>query len=111
MPGNRTESTSKLSDIFIRFCSYKVVLINDIKQAFLNVSVKEPDRDFLQFLWVKDISSEKIEIIVCRFARVAFGTTASQFLLAVSIHKHLLTYENVDQNFVEKFLANFLCRW
>ena len=86
------------------------MLINDIKQAFLNVSVKEPDRDFLQFLWVKDISSEKIKIIVCRFARVAFGTTASQFLLAVSIHKHLLTYENVDQNFVEKFLANFLCR-
>ena len=26
--------------------------------------------------------------------------------MAFSIHKHLLTYENVDQNFVEKFLAN-----
>ena len=76
---NQCPESSKLSDIFIRFCSYKVVLINDIKQAFLNVSVKEPDRDFLQFLWVKDISSEKIKIIVCRFARVAFGTTASQF--------------------------------
>ena len=37
---------------------------------------------------------------------MAFRTTASQFLLPVSIHKHLLTYENIDQNFVEKFLAN-----
>ena len=65
------------------------------------MSVKESDLDFLRFLWVQDISSDKIEIIVRRFAIVAFGTTASQFLLAVSVHKHLLTYENV-----EKFLAN-----
>ena len=65
------------------------------------MSVKESDLDFLRFLWVQDISSDKIEIIVRRFAIVAFGTTASQFLLAVSVHKHLLTYENF-----EKFLAN-----
>ena len=32
---------------------------------------------FLQFLWVKDISSDKIQIIVCLFARVAFGATPS----------------------------------
>ena len=53
------------------------------------MSVKESDRDFSR-LWVKDIRSDKIEIIVRRFARAAFGNTASQFLLAVSIHKHLL---------------------
>ena len=106
MPGNRIESTSKLIDILIRFRSYKVVLISHIKQAFLNVSVKKPDRNFLRFLWVKDIISDKIEIRVCPFARVAFGITASQFLLAVSVHKHWLTYENVDQNFIEKFLTN-----
>ena len=98
----------KLIDILIRFRSSKVALISNIKQAFLNVSVKESDRYFLQFLLVKDISSDNIEVIVRRFARVAFGTTAAQFLLAVSIHKHLLTYENVDRNFVKKFLAN-LC--
>ena len=26
--------------------------------------------------------------------------------MAGSIHKHLLTYENVDQHFIEKFLVN-----
>ena len=71
------------------------MLISHIKQAFLNVSVKKPDRDFLRFLWVKDIISDKIEIRVRPFARVAFGTTASQFLLAVSVHKHWLTYETL----------------
>ena len=40
----------KLIDILIRFRSYKVVLTSHIKQAFLNVSVKKPDRDFLRFL-------------------------------------------------------------
>ena len=30
----------KLTDILIRFRSYQVALISDIKQAFLNVSVK-----------------------------------------------------------------------
>ena len=75
----------------IRFPSYGIALISDIKQAFLNVLVKESDRNFLRFLWVKDISSDKIEIIVRRFTRVAFGTTASHFLCAVSIHKYLLT--------------------
>ena len=37
----------KLTDILIRFRSYKVALISDIKQAFLNVSVKGSDRGFL----------------------------------------------------------------
>ena len=106
MPGNRTESTSKINWYFNKIFSYKATLISDIKQAFLNVSVKESDRDFLWFLCVKNISSDRIEIIVRRFARVRCGTIASQFLLAVSIHKHLLTYENVDQNFVEKFLGS-----
>ena len=96
----------KLIDILIRFCSNKVGLISDIKQAFLNVSVEKSDRDFLRFLWVEGISSDNIKIVIRRFAGVAFGTTASQFLLAVSIHKHLLTYKNVDQNFVGKFSAN-----
>ena len=36
----------KLIDILIRFRSYKVALISDIKQEFFNVSVKESDCDF-----------------------------------------------------------------
>ena len=61
------------------------MLISDIKQAFLKVSVKESDHDFLYDFYElassdkinNDISSDKMEIIVCRFARVAFETTAS----------------------------------
>ena len=43
----------KIIDILLRFHLNKIALIRDIKQAFLNVSITESDRDFLQFLWVK----------------------------------------------------------
>ena len=56
---------------------------------------------FFDFYRLKTSVVDNIKIIIRHFARVAFGTTASQFLLAVSIHKHLLTSKNVGQNFVE----------
>ena len=67
----------RLTDILVRFNSYKVAYISDIKQAFLNVSINESYCDFLRFLWVKDISSDPFEILVRRFTRLAFGTTVS----------------------------------
>ena len=93
----------QIIDILLRFRLNKIALISDIKQAFLNVSIPESDRDFLRFLWVNDINSNETEIIIRRFA---FGTTASQFLLASAISKHLSQYEKTDPLFVEKFLKN-----
>ena len=45
-------------------------------------------------------------MIIPRFTRVAFGTAASQFLLASAISKHLSQYEKTDPLFVKKFLEN-----
>ena len=70
----------QIIDILLLFRLNKIALISDIKQSFLNVSLPESDRDFLRFLWVNDINSNKTEIIIRRFTRVALGTTASQFL-------------------------------
>ena len=96
----------QIIDILLRFRLNKIALISDVKQAFLNVSVPESDRDFLRFLWVNDINSNETEIIIRRFTRVAFGTTASQFLLASAISKHLSQYEKTYPLFVKKFLEN-----
>ena len=38
--------------------------------------------------------------------RVAFGTTASRFLLASATSKHLSQYEKTDPLFVKEFLEN-----
>ena len=85
----------QIIDILLRFRLNKIALISDVKQAFLNVSIPESDRDFLRFLWVNDINSNETEIIIRRFTRVAFGTAASQFLLASAISKHLSQYERL----------------
>ena len=55
----------------------KITLTSGIKQAFLNVSIPESDRDFLRFLWVKYNNLNKTEIIIRICTRVAFGTKAS----------------------------------
>ena len=98
----------QIIDVLLRFQLNKIALTIEIKQAFLNVSIPESNRNFLQFLWVNDINSNKIEIIICRFTRVAFVTTASQFLLVSAISKHLSQYEKTDPLFVKKFLENLL---
>ena len=45
-------------DIFIRFRIGGVDLVEDMKQAFLNIELDEGDRDFLSFLWMKNISEK-----------------------------------------------------
>ena len=96
----------QIIDILLRFQLNKIALISDIKQAFLNVTIPESDRDFLRFLWVNDINSNETETIIRIFTRVVFGTTASQFLLASATSKHLSQYEKTDPLFVKKFLEN-----
>ena len=48
-----------LYDILIRFREKRVALVGDIEKAFLNIVVKERDRDCLRFLWVKSVDSEQ----------------------------------------------------
>ena len=92
--------------ILLRFRLNKIALITDIKQAFLNVSIPESDRHFSRFLWANDINLKEKEIIIRRCTRVAFGTTASQFLLASAISKHLSQYEKTYPLSEKKFLEN-----
>ena len=41
----------QIIDILLRFQLNKIALISNIKQAFLNVSIPESDRDFYDFYW------------------------------------------------------------
>ena len=73
----------QIIDILLRFRLNKTALISGIKQAFLNITMPESEREFLRFLWINGINSNETEIIIRRFTRVVFVTTASQFLLAL----------------------------
>ena len=83
---------------------YKIGLISDIRQAFLNIGISEEHRDFLRFLYFDDVFSKDPIIVIFRFLRVVFGLTSSPFLLNGTIKVHMLKYIDVDRDFVEKFL-------
>ena len=67
-----------------------MALVGDLKQAFLQVRIKEADRDALQFHWKPD---ELSELQTLRFTRALFGLTCSPFLLGGVIEHHLETWK------------------
>ncbi|XP_028416058.1 uncharacterized protein LOC114539642 [Dendronephthya gigantea] len=96
-----------LYSILIRFRENRIALVGDIEKAFLNVEVDKADRDCLRFLWVNDIESDKLEIVVYRFCRVVFGVNASPFLLNATLRHHLTKYNEIDAAFVRKLQESF----
>ena len=96
----------KIIDILVRFRAYKYALISDIKSAFLNIRVCENDRDFLRFLWIKDLESMNPEIITKRFTSVLFGLAPSPFLLNATVTVHMEKYLETYRDIVIKFLRD-----
>ena len=89
-------------DVLMRFRVHPIVFIADIKQAFLRVGVREGDRDFLRFLWIKDIKSENPIIEAYRYNTLVFGLTCSPFLLNATLKHHLNKYKSLNKNEVEQ---------
>ena len=83
---------SLVYDILLRFRLHKIVSISDIKQAFLNVGIREEDCDYLRFLWFKEIFPENPQITVYRFLRVVFALICSPFLLNATVKHHASKY-------------------
>ncbi len=66
---------------------HPVALSGDLKQAFLQVHVREDDRDALRFHWLKDLTTRKVKTL--RFTQALFGLSTSPFLLGGVIEQHL----------------------
>ena len=70
-------------DILIRARMSTDILLGDIEKAFLQVGIKEEDRDAFRFLFKKDGKEE-----LFRFTRVPFGAEASPFILGATLQYH-----------------------
>ena len=90
-------------DILLRFRLHEIALVGDVEKAFLMISVSEPDRDALRFLWINDVDGPQSDVTVLRFTRVVFGVSASPFLLNATIDHHMKKFESTDGEFVKKF--------
>ena len=79
-------------DILVRNRMRPITLAGDLKQAFLQIRVREADRDALMFHWVVDKDSKKVETL--RFTRVLFGLCQSPFKLGGTLEQLLTNMEN-----------------
>ena len=89
-------------DVLVRFREHKVVLVREIQKAFLRIEVNREDRNYLRFLWVKNVLAEEPEVEIFRFCRVIFGCGPSPFLLNVTLRHHFCKYADDDPQFVRK---------
>ena len=82
---------NKLWDVLVHQRGYPVVISGDIQKAFLQVRVRESDRDALRFHWKCE---EDSQLETLRFTRALFGLAPSPFLLAGVIEQHLGSWED-----------------
>ena len=78
-------------DILLRARFKPVYLAGDIKQAFLQIVIREAERDALRFFWVDNLENKKTEIY--RVTRALFGLGSSPFLLGGTLQQHFETFE------------------
>ena len=76
-----------------------ISLAGDLKEASLQVRIREEDCDTLRFHWIKDMQQE---VEVLRFTRALFGLTQSPFLLGGTLEQHLLSYDGHHAEIIEE---------
>ena len=90
---------NQLWNILVRARFYPILSTSDIEKAFLQIRIREQERDSLRFFW-RSPGSE--ETIVYRFTRALFGMTCSPFLLGGVINEHLRRWETKYPNLVKE---------
>ena len=96
-PGFGTNSWKSLTKPGVTKFAYKDLSIGDLQKAFLQVRIKEEERDALRFHW-KFKGHSEIETL--RFTRALFGLTSSPFLLGGVIEQHLKVWEGRESELV-----------
>ena len=95
----------RIFDIIIRLCFKKIVLLADIRQAFLNIEIREEDRDLLRFLFFDKNDHSKIKTY--RFKRGCFGVTSLPFMMCATIQYQMNCLKK-DQPDLLQLIEQFL---
>ena len=70
---------NQLWAVLVRAQFQPVLTTGDMKQAFLQVRIREEDRDAMRFHWIADHETRRVETL--QFTRALFGLSSSPFLL------------------------------
>ena len=94
----------KLWSVLIRNRFHAVAVAGDLRKAFLQVRIRETERDALRFHWIVNKHYKKVETL--RFTRVLFGLAPSPFLLGGVIQQHLETWKTCLPESVSEVLKS-----
>ena len=81
---------NSLWDILIRSRFRPILLCGHVEKGFLQISIRESERDMFKFHWVKNSDPSVIEIN--RFTSLVFGLTQSLFIVEVTLKEHFGYY-------------------
>ena len=83
--------------LLLHFRTKRIGIIADIEKAFLQVGLKEQDRDVTRFFWIIDTKTKEFNnnLETYRFIRIPFGIISSIFVLENTIQHHLGEYNSV----------------
>ena len=94
---------NKLWDILVRQRAHPIAVTADIQKAFLQIRIRECERDALRFHWRK---SEHGKLELLRFTRALFGLAPSPFLLGGVIEAHLDVWEEREPEIVAELRSS-----
>ncbi|KRX85997.1 hypothetical protein T4E_6911, partial [Trichinella pseudospiralis] len=92
-----------LLGILLRFRRFRVALQSDIAKMFLQVGLREEDRDVCRFLWRKDGPGGPIATY--RLTRVCFGLACSPYLAMQVVNHHLREKRDCFGTVVDDIMA------
>ena len=96
----------KIFEILLRARCHKFLLVSNIQSAFLNIQVKEKDRNFLRFLWIDDLEKDNPNVAIKRFTSVVFGLNCSPFLMSATVQNHIQKYSYLYSDVIFQFLTD-----
>lgn len=77
--------------MLVNFRTHQIAVTANVQKAFLQIRIKEEDRDAIRFLWFKEtpeIGRKMPTVQEFRMTSVPFGSTASPFLLTATLKHH-----------------------
>ncbi|GFV08836.1 uncharacterized protein TNCV_3820791 [Trichonephila clavipes] len=80
--------------LIISFRLNTIAITADIERTFLQISLRDEDRDAVRFLFpdIRSNQTDPYKFQVYRFKRVMFGVNVSPFLLSATIEHHIENY-------------------
>ena len=81
---------NSMCDILVRSRFKPILLFGDIEKAFLQIRIREYERNVLRFHWVNKCDPNRVEIN--RFTRLVFGLKQSTFILEATLKVHSLPH-------------------